>query len=177
MGKFISLLRGINVSGQKKIRMEDLRALYASLEFSNVESYIQSGNVVFESTDTDKENIRSQIESAILTKYGFAVQVFLLTGKDLARVVRNNPYNQNKTAPSTALYVTFLSEPLAAGVLDRLSKVSSGEDSFKSSDREVYLYCPGGYGRTKYTNSAIEKAAGIPATTRNWKTVNKLFEM
>ena len=175
--KYISLLRGINVSGQKKIRMEDLRVLYTSLEFSNVESYIQSGNIVFESADTDKEIIKSRIESAILTEYGFTVRGFLLTGKELERVVRNNPYIQNKTAPSTALYVTFLSEPLAAGALDRLSEVSSGEDSFELSGFEVYLHCPGGYGRTKFTNNAIEKAAGIPATTRNWKTVNRLLEM
>ncbi len=177
MSRYISLLRGVNVSGQKKIRMEDLRSLYSSLELANVESYIQSGNIVFESANADRDGLRASIESAIQKKYGFTVHVSLRTGEELVRIVRDNPYIQNRSAPPVGLYVTFLADVLPADALDQLSGISSGDDSFKLSGGEVYLHCPGGYGKTKFTNNAIEKAAGVPATTRNWKTVNTLLEI
>ena len=163
MGRYVSLLRGINVSGQKKIRMDELRALYASLGFADVASY--------------RDMLKTRIESAILKQFGFAVEVFLRTLEELEGIVKKNPYAQELTSGPAGLYVTFLAAPPSPGALEGMRALSSGDDSYEISGSEIYLHCPGGYGRTKLSNNAIEKAAGIPATTRNWKTVNTLLKM
>ena len=194
MGRYLSLLRGINVSGQKKIRMADLRGLYTSLGFTGVESYIQSGNVVFDSDLADRVGLRRQIESAIEKQYGFSVRVILRTREELQRIIQDNPFLHDPAAPAVAhaaLYVCFFdigaggeagappdgSAAALAKTLEPLREVASGEDRFEVSRSEVYIYCPGGYGKTKYTNNVFEKAAGLTATTRNWKTVYTLLDL
>ena len=182
------MLRGINVSGQKKIKMADLRSLYSSLGFTDVESYIQSGNVVFSSDIIDRERVKGLIETAIEKQYGFNVPVILRTREELRRIIEGNPFIQDAAAAHGAPYVTFFDTLAAgtspdalpaglAGALEPLKGVVSGEDRFELSGSEIYLFCPGGYGKTKYTNNRFEKASGLPATTRNWKTVKTLFEM
>ncbi|GMR20710.1 MAG: DUF1697 domain-containing protein [Gammaproteobacteria bacterium] len=171
------MLRGINISGQKKILMKDLKALYESMGFSNVVTYIQSGNVIFK---TDASNVRQlveNIESNIMTEFGFDVPVIIRRPISIQGILRNNPFLESKKVDISKLHVTFLSDTVGPAVSNDLGKINSGKDEFVIKGKEIYLHCPGGYGKTKLNNNVIEKRLGVSATTRNWKTLNKLSEM
>jgi uncharacterized protein (DUF1697 family) len=170
-------MRGINVSGQKIIRMENLRATFEALGFRRVRSYVQSGNVIFEATRSSLDNLSELIREKILSEYGFSVPVVLRTVDEMEKVVGGNPFLDEKGIDSSKLHVTFLSEMPAKASLGKLAKLDSHPDQFRVKGREVFLYCPEGYGRTKLSNSAFEKLLSMDATTRNWRTVNTLAEM
>lgn len=177
MRTYISLLRGINVSGQKKILMKDLQALYESLHLRDVKTYIQSGNVIFTSSIKDISKLTLSIENAIKISYGFSVEVFINTPQDFSHVIENNPYVKATNENINRLYVTFLSEKPDRQAVKNLDNVQIGNDEFTLINKEIYLCCNSGYSKSKLSNTFFEKKIGIPATTRNWKTVNKLYEM
>jgi uncharacterized protein (DUF1697 family) len=170
-------MRGINVSGQKIIRMENLRASFEALGFRRVRSYVQSGNVIFEATRSSLDNLSELIREKILSEYGFSVPVVLRTVDEMNKIVSGNPFLDEKGIDSSKLHVTFLSEMPAKSSLGKLAKLDSHPDQFRVKGREVFLYCPDWYGRTKLSNTAFEKLLSMDATTRNWKTVNTLAEM
>lgn len=174
---FISLLRGINVSGQKKIRMAQLRDLYESLKFKNVRTYLQSGNVVFDCNLTDIEILSAQIEIRVKEIFGFPVTVFLRNEEDFKKLVTGNPFLSEEKIDDSKLHVTFLDSSPSSGSLENLGGHNSGEDLYSPAGREIYLFCPNGYGKTKLNNKFFERKLKMPATTRNWKTVKALFEL
>jgi len=176
--KYISLLRGINVSGQKKIKMLDLKSLYESLGFVNVVTYIQSGNVIFESDNKNIAKLKSQIEDTIEGKFKFDVPVEIRKKSEVTTIITNNPLGPiNLETDSTRVLVTFLAaKPNKDKLADLLSYVSL-PNKMLISGKEIYLYCPNGYGKSKLTNNFIEKKLGVVATTRNWKSVLKLHEL
>lgn len=175
---YISILRGINVSGQKRIKMVDLKALYEAQGFEGVSTYIQSGNVIFESTETDKKKIRKILERAIEEKYKFHVPVDLRTSKELKRVVENCPYEEVKVEENgTKVLVTFLKSAPPNQKQDLLLGYVKSPERLSIQGSEVYLYCPNGYGKSKLSNTLIESKLGMSATTRNWKSVKKLYEL
>jgi uncharacterized protein (DUF1697 family) len=171
------MLRGINVSGQKIIRMQDLRGLCDSLGFRSIETYVQSGNIVFVDGEKSSSSLAKRISEAILREFGFAVHVLVKTAKEMRNVVERNPFLKEREIDRSKLHVTFLSEAVPKSALKNLEKLSRIRDRFYPGRQEIYLYCPDGYGKTKLSNSALEKALAVGATTRNWKTVNTLFEM
>lgn len=175
MTTFFALLRGINVSGKNRIRMPELKNTFESLKLSRVETYIQSGNVIFDCEGIDPKNLTRLIELRIVESLGSSVQVLLRDADNLQRIVENNPFRPEVKFSPEKLHITFLSEEARS----QESTVSGkqNDDEFQRKDCEVYLYCPNGYGRTKFTNAYFEKAMGVPATTRNWKTVNTLIEI
>ena len=174
MQTYISMLRGINVSGQKKIRMADLKNLYESLSLTDVETYVQSGNVVFESDEKDVTKLRQSIEAQIEKTFGFSVPVLIRTVDDFQRVIREHPFAQEE---AIRVLVTFLYEHPKQSKWEDLSLHKDKVDQFALGEQEIFLFCPGGYGKTKLSNTFFEKKLGIIATTRNWKTVNTLYEM
>jgi uncharacterized protein (DUF1697 family) len=177
MSTFISMLRGINVSGQKRITMADLKSLYGSLHFANVETYVQSGNVVFDSSGQNAAALAYSIETQIEKTFGFAVPVFIRDADDLQRIIDSNPFLNERPEDPAKLHVTFLyRSPSAAGLGNLV--IPPGETAeFAAGDREIFLFCPNGYGRTKLSNSFFERRLDMPATTRNWKTVLALYDM
>jgi uncharacterized protein (DUF1697 family) len=177
MRTYISMLRGINVSGQKKIRMQDLRDLYASLGFSRVRSYVQSGNVIFESGLEDEEQLIERIEARIEAVYGFSVPVLLQGSRDFQRVLKSNPFLHEGKAELKSVYVVFLRHKISPKALEGLDNPNQSGDAFAVGEQEIFLDCPGGYGRTKFNNIFFERLLDTVATTRNWKTVNKLCEL
>jgi uncharacterized protein (DUF1697 family) len=174
MDTYISLLRGINVSGQKKIPMDELKAIYESLGYHRVTTYIQSGNVVF---DAQGGGLAGRIEQAIEKQYGFEVPVVLRSVDEFADIIEGNPFLKEFDVDSACLHVVFLSESPAAAALDKLASIESGADQYRVAGSEIYLYCPNGYGRTKLSNTVLEKKLAVSATTRNWKTVNQLYRI
>lgn len=177
MATYISLLRGINVSGQRKIKMDDLKILFESLNFKNVRTYIQSGNVVFEDNNTDYGLLYKIIEDKILKEFGLEVPVIMRNQDQLKVILRDNPFLTRGNIEKSALYVTFLQDYPNDGVLDKINAVSFAPDEFRLIGKEVYLFCPNGYGRTKLNNSFFENKLKLKATTRNWRTINELHEM
>ncbi|MDX2474592.1 MAG: DUF1697 domain-containing protein [Candidatus Krumholzibacteria bacterium] len=176
--KMISLLRGINVSGQKKILMADLKRLYEGLGFTQVTTYIQSGNVVFETSDRRRKHLQNSIQSAIAAKYGFDVPVELRSRRDLQQVIANCPFAEvDLVAEGSRVAVVFLGDQPAASAVAKLAQHVHPPEKLVVMGREVYLHCPDGFGRTKLTNQMIEKKLGTVATARNWKTVLKLCEL
>ncbi len=174
---YISLLRGINVSGQKKIRMEELKKLYESLDFTQVKTYIQSGNVIFESPDSDTSELVNRIETKIKQIFGFSVRVIIRTKNEFQHIINNNPFCGIRQEEITKLHVTFLSDTPAASTLNAIGEFENESDEWIIAGKDIYLFCPNGYGRTKLTNNFFEKKLNLSATTRNWNTVNKLHEI
>ena len=172
MKTHIAILRGINVSGQKKIIMTELKELFESLGFVSVQTYIQSGNVVFES---DKQGLATVISKAITTKYTFDIPVQVVTKEELQFVVKHNPFLNRATIDEKFLHYTFLKELPNQELISALEAQSFEGEDFKIIEKVVYLNCPNGYGKAKMNNNFIERKLKVVATTRNLKTVNKLI--
>jgi len=177
MNTYISLLRGINVSGRNKIKMADLRGLYESLGFTAVQSYLQSGNVVFTSAETNRDAIRQSIEAAIREAYGFTVPLFILDAADLEQVFTGNPFLTGDSEDPAKLHVTFLAPKPSPEMLGNLTPPANSSDEFHVTGEWAYLFCPNGYSRTKLSNAFFERKLKTTATTRNWKTVSALRNM
>jgi uncharacterized protein (DUF1697 family) len=176
MTTHIAMLRRINVTGHRLIKMEALRASFAALGLKNVKTYIQSGNVVFE-TDEPASGLSAKIEKRILGDFGFDVRVLTKSAKELADIVRRNPFAKDKETEAARLYVTFLSDDPPRNALELVQSLAAGAEEIRIAGRAVYLRLPNGYGKTKLSNTAIEKKLSCSATTRNWKTTKTLLEM
>jgi uncharacterized protein (DUF1697 family) len=177
MGTFVGLLRSINVGGRNRVPMEDLRALVSSLGFDDVATYLQSGNVVFTASGPATVVARA-IQDRIASELGLEVPVIVRSKRQLEAIVRSPPFADLDVDPKTR-HVTFLAavaQPTAVEELEALAD-RFGTDQFVVTGSEVFLYCPGGYGETKLSNTYLERRLGVTATTRNWRTVTALAEM
>ena len=173
MNTYISILRGINVSGQKIIKMQELKYLYEELNFVNVQTYIQSGNVVFQCKETRVNEIENNIYTKILNKLEIEVPVIVLTTDDLYEIIHNCPF----VTDTSKLNVTIFSSipDLSDNVIPGNKK--NKNEKYTLVNKAFYLYCPDGYGKTKLNNTFLEKTFKVKATTRNWKTLNTLYLM
>ena len=176
MKKFIALLRGINVSGQKKIKMSDLKSLFEDLGFLNVETYIQSGNVIFSSNETLVEIIATKISSGIKRKFGFDVQVIILTPKEIDSALKNNPFMKMKEETKW-LYIIFLSNTPLKENIQKLNSTDYSPEEYKIIGKLVYLFLPKGAGKAKLNNNLFEHKLKVTGTTRNWNTIKTLSEL
>ena len=175
---FISLLRGINVSGQKKILMSDLKVLYESLGYQKVRTYIQSGNVVFFSEETNTKEIANKIEEKISAQYNFEVPVLVLTEHEINATLVNNPFLNENATDTERLYVSFLSEVPLTDYIYKINPALYLPDRFIISEKCVFLeISSNGYGNTKLSNSFFESKLKVKSTTRNWKTLIALSKM
>ncbi len=177
MNKYIAILRGINVGGQRKILMADLKKFCGNLGFTSIATYIQSGNIAFEAAETDTKQLQKTLENGITEKYGFQVPVIVLTKKDLEETLKNNPFLSENDILIDKLHVTFLKETPQESFIETVKSLDFGDDRFHIIGKNVYIYCPESYGNSKLTNSFFETKLKVKATTRNWKTVNILSEM
>lgn len=175
MKTYIALLRGINVSGQKIIKMELLRKVLAELDFENISTYIQSGNIIFESAIDDLNLLENQIAQKIEQHFGFIVPVRITTLEELKTIVAENPFVTENLADPTQPYVAFLSVVPAAADLAQLEQVDFQKDRFVSKNRVLYLWYARTAADTKLSNAVIEKKLQLKATSRNWKTVLKII--
>lgn len=177
MENYISLLRGINVGGRNKIKMADLRKLYEQLGHEDVETYIQSGNVIFKSKQSDVTLLENQIKEQILADYGYHISIIIKKADLIKTVIESNPYLQGRNEEIKLLCVTFLSGIPNPELVNQIKDFKYKEDEFIIQNDHVFLFTPGGYGKTKLSNNFFEKKLKVSATTRNWKTVLKLQEM
>lgn len=177
MQTYIALLRGINVSGSKKIKMADLREKLQALELQNVQTYIQSGNIVFGFKTGEQDKLSAQIHQLILNKFGYEVPTLVKTLEEIQQVISENPFQYDSDKDPTRVFVTFLADEPATDKVENLKNYEQDPEELHHHGKTMYFYSPGNYGRAKLNNNFIESKLKVHATTRNMKTLNKLVEM
>ena len=168
---YIALLRGINVSGQNAIRMPALQDSMARLGFQNVQTYLQSGNIVFQASPADEGTLAAAIMDGIKRDFGHEVPVLVLSAQTLTSIANANPLRPKAGDDAALFHCTFFFQPVAPAAFQALQLPATADERAVLHDRAVLLHCPQGYGRTKLNNSYFERALGVTATTRNWRTV------
>jgi uncharacterized protein (DUF1697 family) len=168
--KYVGLLRGVNVGGRNKVSMAELRALFESLGYGEVRTFIQSGNVIFAA---DGPVTAKAIESAIAARFNIAVAVVLRTPGELERIVRDNPFTR---ADPSNLHVGFMTQRPSADVVAALDHERFRPELFAVKGAELYFWLPDGMARTKLP-SYLDRQLRTPTTIRNWRTLNKLVEL
>jgi len=177
MAVVISLLRGVNVGGHHKIKMDALRALYDSLGLVDAQTYVQSGNVIFKTQERDPARLGQKIEHAIEQTFGFRPAVIIRTPADLRGAIERNPFAKRRDIEPHRLIVAFLAVLPGSEARAKVLKLKSDTEELRLGEREFYMYFPGGMARPKLTWLTVEKVLQTPATGRNWNTVTKLLEM
>ena len=177
MTAFVSLFRGINVGGHRKIKMDDLKAVHESLGFRDVVPYIQSGNVVFKSDDADVVRLQKQLEDGIEKNFGFHVDVIMRTSAEFSAILEKNPFQNQQDRESKWIAVMFLAARPDDIAQEDLRKTYVGPEEFCIIDKEMYIYYANGMGRSKLSHTLIEKKLKTFGTARNWNTVLRLQEM
>jgi len=174
MKVFIALLRGINVSGQKKIKMADLKKHLEDIGFERVETYIQSGNIVFGS-ELDPRKLEGLIAEKIKAEYSWDVPVMVKSLEEFENTLISNPFLNDRDKDK--LYYTFLSEEPELEQVEKLKEYSFMGEEYEIKGKVIFFYAGNGYGRAKMNNNFSENKLKVSATTRNWKTVKVLYEM
>jgi uncharacterized protein (DUF1697 family) len=177
MNTYIAMLRGINVSGQKLIKMEALRAMCEALGFKHTQTYIQSGNIIFQTKQTAATALEKKIATAIKKDFGHEVPVMVKELEELQDIWQHNTFVTKRKEDITKIHVTFLDAAPDAAGLTQLKTVHAAPDEWLAYKKAIYLFCPGGYGNTKLNNNLLEQKLKRMATTRNWKTLAALIAL
>ncbi|WP_282030491.1 DUF1697 domain-containing protein [Winogradskyella eximia] len=174
MQTYIALLRGINVGGHKKVPMVQLRELLSNSGLLNVKTYIQSGNVIFQSINDDSKELEKTIQNSILDHFGFKVPVLVRTRTELLTIFNNCPFSDEKKSER---YFVMLSDVPDEMLVNEASQKTYPDDDYVILNDCIYLFCAKGYGRAKFNLNYFEKKLNIHATARNYKTMVKLLAL
>jgi uncharacterized protein (DUF1697 family) len=190
MATHVALLRGINVGGRNKVPMADLREVAASLGHTGVTTYIQSGNVLFSTAETDTAKLAAALEAAIGERFGIWASVVVLSRDELAGVLASNPYTDE---PNPRLvHVVFLNAEPPRDILDRIAAAESAveakgsRDTVRAAGPALFLHTPGGFGTSELAQTLFriisppakqKKQPDLAATARNWSTATKLLSL
>jgi uncharacterized protein (DUF1697 family) len=175
MNSYIALLRGINVGGRNKLPMRELVQLLEELELENVKTYIQSGNVVFQSKRTDQAKLAAEISEAIGESHGFTPQIFILDSEALQAAMAANPFPEGEAEPKS-LHLFFLDAVPEDPDLSVLEAIKKENERFELIDDVFYLHAPDGIGRSKLAER-VGRGWDVSMTARNWRTVSKIMEI
>jgi uncharacterized protein (DUF1697 family) len=173
---YICFLRGVNVGGNKLLKMGELKALFDALKLRDAKTYLQSGNVVFRSDETDRAVLTRRIEEGIRKKSGMEVKIILRTTDELRKVIAANPLPPEGRNPS-GLIVAFLAGTIANDAKAALTSLKIASEELQFGDRELYIYFQSGMAESKLSRALTEKKVGVNVTARNWNTVNALLKM
>jgi uncharacterized protein (DUF1697 family) len=175
MTKYVAFLRGINVGGKNKIKMETLREALGALGFQNVKTYINSGNVIFETVKTDDVRLASKIEKAIRAEFSLNIKVMVRTIAEIEEIIKNNPFDR-QFENDKDLHVLFLEEYLAEEKRELLLSNNNENEIFAVQDREIFCLLRVSFADSLFGKDYIGKKLKVSATARNWRTVNKILE-
>lgn len=175
MNIYIGLLRGINVGGNNKLPMKELITLLQGLGLQQVKTYIQSGNVVFQSDRTDRNALASEITGAIDKRYGFAPQLFILTVDELQAAIAANPFPEGENEPKT-LHLFFLDAAPVNPDWSKVEALRAPNERFALIDKVFYLHTPDGIGRSQLAEK-FNRGWQVSITARNWRTVQEIAQM
>ncbi len=173
----IALLRSVNVLGKNMIKMPELALAFEKEGFKRVRTYIQSGNVIFETEIVSADVLSGRIRDLITKQLGLTIQAVVISPQELADIVSQNPFAKRPGIDLSRQHVTFLDREADPEKMEKLLSYIYPPDEIIIGSRVVYVHCPDGYGRTKYHNNFIEKKLSANATSRNWNTCQKLLEM
>lgn len=173
----ISMLRGVNVGGHHKIKMDALRALYESLELRDPHTYIQSGNVIFRTEQRDLARLTKRIESGIERSFGFRPEVIVRTSSELRDVIARNPFATRRGIDPSKLLVIFLASDPGPEARDRIRRIKADPEELRVDGRELYIHFPNGMASAKLPTATIERTLKTSGTARNWNSVTKLLEI
>jgi uncharacterized protein (DUF1697 family) len=174
---YISMLRGINVGGHKLIKMDELRQSFAALGFEQVQTYIQSGNVVFRTGKVSTSGLSEKIEKRILADFGFSASVISRTSDELHQTIANNPFLNKPGIDPAKLHLMFLSGVPAPAALKKLADLIASPDLCRGLGREIHFYLPNGVSGSVLMKTPVDKILAVSTTMRNWKTVNSIHQM
>ena len=174
MKTYIALLRGINVGGHKKVPMAELRELLSKSGFENVRTYIQSGNIILQSSEVNLSKIESDIQQSIFSHFGFEVPVIANTRKEFQVIFDTCPYSEEQKENS---YFIMLSAIPETELLSLVSDITFENEEFVIINDCIYFHSSVGYGRTKFNMNSFEKKLKVKATSRNYKTMVKLLSL
>ena len=175
MATYIALFRGINVGGRNRLPMRELVDVLGDLGLQSIQTYIQSGNVVFQSDVTDTSRLVGRIGLAVSESHGFAARVLVLALDELETAVESNPYPEAVSEPKT-LHLYFLASDPKNSNLKALENTKTGSERFALRGRVLYLHTPEGIGGSRLART-VEKALGVAATARNWRSVAAILAM
>lgn len=174
--KYVAFLRGINVGGKNKVKMETLREICGSLGFQNVKTYINSGNVVFETSKTGDKKLAAKIESAIEKEFSLSIRVMVRSISEIEEIIKNNPFD-GQFENDKDLHVFFLDEALPKEKQEQLLANNSEKEMFAIGKREIYCLLRVSVLDSLMGRDYIGKKLKVSATARNWRTVNKILEL
>lgn len=177
MGVMISMLRGVNLGPHNRIKMEDLRAMYASLKLQDPRTYVQSGNVLFKTKERNETKLSSRIQDGIEKKFGFRPDVILRTTEELRAAITKNPFAGRKNIDPSKFLVTFLSAEPGAEAREKLLAIDTAPEELRLVGREIFIYYTNGLARPKFQWIKAEKILKVSCTGRNWNSVTKMLEM
>ncbi|MFM9905520.1 MAG: DUF1697 domain-containing protein [Pyrinomonadaceae bacterium] len=173
--RFVALLRGINVGGNNMIKMETLRATFESLGFENVKTYINSGNIIFDTTRADDKKIAKKIHDAIRADFGFDISTMVRSLAEINELIANNPY-EGMFENDKDLHVFFLNEPLSAEQAALLIAQGNEAERFHITDRHILCLLSISILDSIVGKGFIDKKLKVATTARNWRTVKKIAE-
>jgi uncharacterized protein (DUF1697 family) len=177
MPTYLALFRGINVGGNHQVRMADLTALHEELGFTRVRTYIQSGNVVFNSDETDAEPLRARIEEAFARRFGFRSEVYLRSASEVEDIIEREPFHRRPDSALQWVVVTFLPSTTDATAWADVVNTYPGHEEVVLSGSVLYVYYCNGIGTSKIGNTPLGKRLKTTGTARNWNTVLKLHDL
>jgi len=171
------MLRGINMTGHNTIKMTGLAYLFRQFGYIDAETYIQSGNIVFTCHNGNITDVSSEIRKAILSEFNLNIAVITRTSDEMKKIISANPFLEEPGFDPSKIAVLFLElKPSDEQVL-KVAGIDYPPDKFHINGSEIYVYCPNGFGKTKLYTNFFEAKMKVTGTARNWRTVNKLFEM
>jgi uncharacterized protein (DUF1697 family) len=171
------MLRGVNLAGNRRLKMEDLRAVFESAGLANVRTYLQSGNVIFTTEARDLARLAARLERAVERKCGFRSAVILRTIAEMRDAVARNPFTARSGLDPARLLVTFLARDPGEAARDKVRGIRTHPEELHIAGGEFYVYYPSGIGRSRLPVAAIERALATEGTARNWNTVTRLIEL
>jgi uncharacterized protein (DUF1697 family) len=178
MSKYIAILRGVNVGTGRKVPMADLKKLCESLGLKNVQTYIQSGNLIFELAQPEPISaLETRLQKAFSETFGFEIPVLIRTAEEWADSIAQNPFLKEENVDIDRLHLTCLKELPSPELMEKIKTYQYLPDRYEIIGRNVFIFCAAGYGTSKLVNSFFESKLKISATTRNWKTVMQLNEL
>ena len=175
MTKYVAFLRGINVGGKNKVKMETLREVFGALGFQNVKTYINSGNVIFETVKTDDNKLVAEIEKAIRAEFSLNIKVMVRTVAEIEYILKNNPLD-GKFENDKDLHVLFLDEYLTEEKRELLLSNNNENEMFAVRNREIFCLLRVSFSDSLLGKNYIGKKLKVSATARNWRTIDKILE-
>ncbi len=173
---YVALLRGINVGGNRRMKMDELKSVFRTIGCADPVTILQSGNVTFASDDGDIQALTKEIENAVELAFGFGVDVLIRTGREMATLLDSHPFSETQLEDPRMAHVMFFNDFPDPDRYSDLRASHEGPEEISLIGRELFIHYPDGSGRSRLSGTAIEKVLGTRGTARNWNTVLKIAE-